>query len=86
VTSWQDLDAAIQDEGGVVPCQNAPDMFFQVDDRDRKTYAIPRQLCAACPVRELCLSYALDSRELFGMWGGLAPRERLDLLRGGRVA
>ncbi len=23
-----------------------------------------------------CLDYALDNKEMFGIWGGLSPRER----------
>ena len=86
MTSWHDLDRAIQDEGGVVPCQNAPDMFFNTDEQDRSQYATARQLCFECPVKALCLSYALDAGELFGVWGGVSPRERRNMLRGRWVA
>lgn len=35
-----------------------------------------KNICAGCPVRNLCLEYALDNEEDFGIWGGLTPRER----------
>ena len=35
-----------------------------------------KDICAACPVRNLCLDFALDHDEEFGIWGGLTPRER----------
>lgn len=35
-----------------------------------------KNICAACPVRNLCLEFALDHDEDFGVWGGLTPRER----------
>lgn len=30
----------------------------------------------ACPVRLACLTYALDTDERFGIWGGMSDRER----------
>ena len=35
-----------------------------------------RQVCAACPVRQPCLDYAITSRIAYGVWGGLTERER----------
>jgi WhiB family redox-sensing transcriptional regulator len=40
-----------------------------------------RRICAGCPVRRLCLSYALAAGEEHGIWGGLDPRERKNLKR-----
>ena len=38
-----------------------------------------RRVCAACPVRQLCLEYALSNRITHGIWGGLTVRERRPL-------
>jgi WhiB family transcriptional regulator, redox-sensing transcriptional regulator len=38
-----------------------------------------RQVCAACPVRQPCLEYALSNRITHGIWGGLTERERRPL-------
>jgi len=35
-----------------------------------------RQVCAACPVRQPCLDYAITNRITHGVWGGLTERER----------
>ena len=35
-----------------------------------------RRVCAACPVREPCLDYAISNRIVHGIWGGLTERER----------
>ena len=39
-----------------------------------------RQVCAACRVRDECLSYATAADEL-GIWGGLNQQERRNLKR-----
>jgi WhiB family transcriptional regulator, redox-sensing transcriptional regulator len=42
------------------------------DIRERKA----RQICAACPVRAECLTYAVSRPEKYGIWGGLNEDER----------
>ena len=46
--------------------------------RDRLVAA--KKVCAACPVVSDCLSHALDTREPYGIWGGLSEIERANLL------
>jgi len=41
-----------------------------------------RQVCAACPVRQPCLDYAITNRIAYGVWGGLTERERRTLRSG----
>jgi WhiB family transcriptional regulator, redox-sensing transcriptional regulator len=49
------------------------DLFFP----ERGESAEPaRQVCAACPVRQPCLDYAITNRIVHGIWGGLTERER----------
>ena len=38
-------------------------------------------ICAQCPVRSMCLAYAIAAGEPFGIWGGLDPQERRILRR-----
>jgi WhiB family redox-sensing transcriptional regulator len=40
--------------------------------RERKAKAV----CAACPVRADCLTYAVSRPEKYGTWGGLNEEER----------
>lgn len=35
-----------------------------------------KQVCAACPVRDACLEYAMATPEHDGLWGGLTAAER----------
>ena len=38
-----------------------------------------RRICAACPVRQPCLDYAISHGIVHGIWGGLAERDRRGL-------
>lgn len=40
-----------------------------------------KSICADCPVRLDCLSYALDFNENYGIWGGFSPRSRITIKR-----
>jgi len=55
-----------------------PATFFPSDgvgvDRARK-------ICKGCPVVNMCLEYALDSRIDHGVWGGCSERERRRILK-----
>lgn len=57
--------------------QTDPDAFFP--EKGGTTRAA-KAVCARCDVRELCLAYALERRERYGVWGGLSERERRLLL------
>lgn len=62
-------------------CRGKPaEMFFPaVDERNAKgveLYGIARRVCARCPVKDVCLEYALTYGEVLGMWGGATPSER----------
>jgi WhiB family redox-sensing transcriptional regulator len=38
-------------------------------------------ICNACPVRIECLTSALDNEVEFGIWGGLTPFDRKQLVK-----
>ena len=40
-----------------------------------------KAVCRPCPVREQCLSYALDNNEEFGVWGGTSQNDRRKMRR-----
>lgn len=40
-----------------------------------------KKICAGCPVREECLTYALEVPECHGIRGGMAEKERAALRR-----
>lgn len=47
----------------------------------REQTVTARAVCAGCPVRAQCLAWALDTRQQFGVWGGLTTPERRALIR-----
>lgn len=38
-------------------------------------------MCRSCAVRDDCLTWAMETREPWGVWGGLTERERKLLRR-----
>jgi WhiB family redox-sensing transcriptional regulator len=50
-----------------LPCLTHADMFFADAPAVLEE---ARELCAPCPVRDLCLAGALERREPHGVWGG----------------
>jgi hypothetical protein len=67
-----------------------PDLFFGpsaefVTARQQRE-AQAKAICAGCPVRAECLEFALDTREAYGVWGGLNEDERRAILRRQRSA
>lgn len=79
---YKELTEQIIDEGDV-PCQQAPDVFFidKGDHQGPEKIRMSKQLCDSCPLRLLCLEYALEAKERDGIWGGLTYNERKALKR-----
>ena len=42
---------------------------------------LAKAVCAKCTVVDRCLSWALETREPYGVWGGLSTEEREALLQ-----
>ncbi len=55
-----------------------PEIFFPERGHSSKA---ARDVCARCPVVDECLSYALDTKAEFGIWGNTSERERRALRR-----
>jgi len=58
-------------------------VFFPASDADAGP---AKAVCAGCPVRDLCLEWAIASRQEDGVWGGLTDNERRRLRRRRRDA
>ena len=60
-------------------CRSAdPDLFPPVSKAGQSLEQIARAkaVCAGCPVRRQCLAFALRTRQVGGIWGGLTDDER----------
>ncbi len=53
---------------------SSPDLFFPGEDQAAMNEA--KRICAACPVKQPCLDYALDNIIKHGVWGGLSEKQR----------
>lgn len=64
-------------------CQGQPEVFYNEEDdrkgdrRDKERAA--KGICEHCPVIVQCRLYAIEARELYGVWGGLTEMERHQL-------
>ncbi|MFJ2033053.1 WhiB family transcriptional regulator [Streptosporangium sp. NPDC087985] len=55
-----------------------PELFFPVSSEGpgRVQYEQAKAVCRRCPVRLRCLDYALNTHQMYGVWGGTTPEER----------
>lgn len=58
-----------------------PELFYAPDHPGAGAYRSAKRICANCPVKTECLADAMERVEQWGVWGGLAPDERLALRR-----
>lgn len=72
---WQDKAAC---RGPHTSLFFPPSHFERKDDKEARE-AQAKSICATCPVRKPCLSYAMRIHEQHGIWGGLNEVERRSL-------
>ena len=72
---WQRLGALPgHGQRGLLPPRRRAQPFAGAPHRKAK------EVCQRCPVMDLCREFALQTREPFGVWGGLAEAERRIIL------
>lgn len=59
-------------------CRQFPDAYFMLEEycEDRALSSLAISICKACPIKKLCLDYAMEAKEKFGIWGGKTPSQR----------
>lgn len=65
---------------GGVPCEKKPAYFFPEDIPNAEERAevteVAKSICQKCPIIEDCFTYALETNQRHGIWGGTSPSER----------
>lgn len=74
---WQRLAACRGEDSSFYFAPN----YFEKRGEKLAREAVAKRICATCPVRALCLDYALTTREAHGVWGGLNETERREILK-----
>ncbi len=54
------------------------EVFFPTTEEEA---GLALSYCAVCPVKELCLAWALKNGERYGVWGGTTEQQRRRLIR-----
>ena len=69
ITDWRDTAACRDSE---------PNLFFPIGSTGPAVDQIEaaKAICGECTVREDCLTYALETNQEAGVWGGYAEDER----------
>jgi WhiB family transcriptional regulator, redox-sensing transcriptional regulator len=67
--SWQDQALCAEVD---------PDLWFPEKGESNRE---AKSVCRSCEVRQLCLEFALNTGQRFGVWGGLSERELRRLRR-----
>lgn len=66
-------------------CGTETARYFFASDGERGEYRRAREeaakaICGRCHVRAECLTYAIDTRQHIGVWGGVTETERAELV------
>jgi WhiB family redox-sensing transcriptional regulator len=55
-----------------------PEIFFPTTEEEA---GLALAYCAMCPVRDVCLAWAVRNGERYGVWGGTTEQQRRRLIR-----
>lgn len=72
VTPWREAAACLERQGEV--------SFFP-DKEDLVGIVKAKAVCATCPVADICLTWAIETNQNDGIWGGHTAKERRKLRR-----
>jgi hypothetical protein len=78
-TKYFALLRSIREVDGV-ECEKYPDAFFpeDIDDPEKRAASVKlaKALCNACPIKDECFTYAIETNQRYGVWGGTLGHER----------
>lgn len=74
------LMKGITENGNYVGCSQSPDDWFASGingyQDSYQHLQIAKDICNMCPLKTLCMAYAIEEREPYGVYGGTTPGER----------
>jgi WhiB family redox-sensing transcriptional regulator len=64
-----------------------PEWWFPISEASASSgdAATAKSICKFCPLRELCLQFAADTRSMIGIWGGVDQWERQRMVARGEL-
>lgn len=62
-------------------CKGTDPEFFYPDPANKKAESRAVKACQNCRVADICLEFAINNRERFGVWGGSTQAERRRIFR-----
>lgn len=68
VVSWRDKAACLGTDSNL--------FFLDNDGRAKVVAKRAKAICARCPVQTECFDYAIETRQPYGIWGGVTKRQR----------
>jgi len=72
VTPWREAAACLE---------TRDEVSFFPDKEDLVGIVKAKAVCSTCPVADECLSWAIETNQADGVWGGHTPKERRKLRR-----
>jgi len=72
--TWRDRAACLDED---------PELFFPIGNTEPAFRQIEeaRAVCLRCEVMEICLNWAMETRQEAGVWGGQSAEQRQSLKR-----
>lgn len=74
VTSWREAAACVD-------LEVRKQVSFFPDRDDLAAVAKAKAVCSTCPVADECLSWAIETNQSEGIWGGHTAQERRNMRR-----
>ncbi|HEY7430878.1 MAG TPA: WhiB family transcriptional regulator [Streptosporangiaceae bacterium] len=65
-----------------------PDLFFPISSVGLAAGQVShaKAICGSCPVQPQCLSFALETNQAHGVWGGTSAEDRVTIRRQAHAA
>ena len=67
-------------ENDGVDCEDYPEAFYpeEIDDPDKRAASVKlaKALCNGCGIKVECFTYAIETSQKWGIWGGTQGHER----------